>query len=218
MRDRYGRKAIGGLVVSLAVVAAGCDSASSPVAPSEVPPPPGLIEMTPAGAIVGTSVVLQSNIAKTPWHYGADPGGSNLSYTWDFGDGSTATGGDSMSHVYVTEGTFFATVTASSGDAGSQRATSNIQVGSLTGRWSGDYGHVSITQDGLELRGRYLDDPREGSVEGRVGMTGRVTFTITRPGLDPVTFSGTAGANVMTLVGTATGRDAVERPMKLTRG
>jgi hypothetical protein len=45
-----------------------------------------------------------------------------------------------------------------------------------------------------------------------------VTFTITRPGLDPVTFSGTAGANVMTLVGTATGRDAVERPMKLTRG
>jgi hypothetical protein len=121
-----------------------------------------------------------------------------------------------MSHVYDTEGTFFATVTASS-EAGSQSATATIQVSSLTGRWSGDYGRVSITQDGLTLRGRYLDDPKEGIVEGGVTMTGTVTFTVTRPGLDPVTFTGTAGPDVRTLVGTAKGRDAVDRPWKLNR-
>ena len=76
---------------------------------------------------------------------------------------------------------------------------------------------MSITQDGLDLRGRYLDDPRQGIVEGRVGETGTVTFTITRPGLAPVTFTGTAGPDVMTLVGTAKGRDAVGRPWKLDR-
>jgi hypothetical protein len=122
-----------------------------------------------------------------------------------------------MSHVYANEGTYFATVAVSGGEAGSAQATSNISVRSVTGRWSGDFGRVSITQDGLGLRGRYLDDPKEGIVEGRIGETGTVTFTVTRPGLDPVTFTGTAGADVMTLVGTAKGRDAVERPWKLDR-
>jgi hypothetical protein len=49
-------------------------------------------------------------------------------------------------------------------------------------------------------------------------MRGTVTFTVTRPGLDPITFTGTAGPGVRTLVGTARSRDAVERPWKLTRG
>jgi PKD domain-containing protein len=219
MRDRSRRKAIGAVVASLAVIAAGCgsESGSSPVGPSEVFSP-GLIEMVPAGAIVHTSVFLQSHIAKVPWHYGSNSTGSDLSYSWDFGDGTITTGGESISHVYATEGTFFATVTASSSESGSQQASSNIQVSSLTGRWSGDYGRVSITQDGLELRGRYLDDPREGIVEGSISLMGTVTFTVTRPGLDPITFTGTAGPGVTTLVGKATGRDAVDRPWKLTRG
>jgi hypothetical protein len=76
---------------------------------------------------------------------------------------------------------------------------------------------VSITQDGLALRGRYLDDPREGIVEGRVSESGTVTFTITRPGLAPVTFTGTAGPDVMTLVGTANVHDAGDRPWRLVR-
>jgi hypothetical protein len=220
MRDRSRTKAIGALVASLALIAAGCGS-ESPVSPTAGPSEEfsaGRIELWPAGAIVGTSVVLQSNIAKPPIHYGSGSTASFESYYWDFGDGTSATGGESMSHVYASEGTYFAAVTASSSEAGSQSATSNIQVGSLTGRWSGDFGRVSITQDGLELRGRYLDDPREGTVEGSISMSGTVTFTVARPGLDPVTFTGTAGPGVMTLVGTAKGRDAVDRPWKLTRG
>jgi hypothetical protein len=58
--------------------------------------------------------------------------------------------------------------------------------------------------------------PREGIVEGRVSETGTVTLTITRPGLAPVTFTGTAGPDVMTLVGAANVHD-VDRPWTLVR-
>jgi len=219
MRDQSRMKPIGAVVVSLAVIAAGCGSESvhSPVGPTEVSPP-GLLSMSPAGAIVHTAVVLETQIGKMPWHYGSNPAGSSSSYSWDFGDGTTATGGESISHVYTGEGTFFARVIAGGSDAGSQQAALSIQVSSLTGLWSGDYGRVSITQDGLELGGRYLGDPREGVVEGSISAGGRVSLTVTRPGLDPIRFSGTAGPGVMTLVGTARGRDAVDRPFKLTRG
>ena len=157
-------------------------------------------------------MTLESRIASTT------RGGSSFSYYWDFGDGSNASGtGDAVSHVYADTGTFVATVTASSSETGSVQATLNIPVRSLTGEWSGDYGRVSITQDGLGLRGRYLDDPREGIVEGGVSEAGMVTFTITRPGLAPVTFTGMAGPDVMTLVGAENGRDGVDRPWKFTR-
>jgi len=219
MRDLSGIQALRAVVASVAVIAAGCGSQSaSPTGPSEGLSAPR-IALWPAGAIVGTSVVLQSNIPKVPWHYGSDPSGGYQSFSWDFGDGTTLTGGgESMSHVYRSEGSFFATVTASSSDSGAQQATARIQVGSLTGLWSGDYGRVSITQDGLRLRGRSLDDPREGTVEGAISESGTVTFTVTRPGLEPLTFNGMAGPDVMTLEGTAKGRGAVDRPWKLTRG
>jgi PKD repeat protein len=38
-------------------------------------------------------------------------GGTNISYTWDFGDGSTAVG-PIVSHVYADSGTYTVTVTA----------------------------------------------------------------------------------------------------------
>jgi hypothetical protein len=217
MRDGSRRKAIRAFAVSLAVVAAGCgsQSVSMPDGPAEsagYPEAPGQNLNSPSGVIVYTSVVLYSHIGTLP----GPPGGSDPTYSWDFGDGTTATGDDSISHVYRTEGTFLARVTASSRFM-TQHAIVKVVVSSLSGLWSGDFGHVSITQDGLQLRGRYLDDPREGSVDGNVTLSGRVTFTVTRPGLAPVTFSGSAGPNVKTLVGTAKGQDAVDRPSKLTR-
>jgi plastocyanin len=226
MRARSRMQVARAFGLSLAVIAAGCgsESGSSPVGASEASQPdgpsevfsPGPVQTAPGGAIVHTVVFLQSHLPQMPGHYGSDPAGSYPSYSWDFGDGTFATGGESISHVYAIEGTFLARVTTTSG-SGPQQAMS-IRVSSLTGRWSGNDGRVSLTQEGLELRGRYLDDPRAGSVEGRVSMNGTVTFTITRPGLDAVTFTGRAGRDVMTLEGTAKGRDAVDRPWKLTRG
>jgi PKD domain len=131
MVERSRSQVVVAVVGSIALIAAGCGTQAglSAVGPSQEYSP-GLIETAPAGVIVHTSVVLQSNIAKVPWHYGSDPSGSFLSYSWDFGDGTIATGGESISHVYATEGTFIATVTASSSEAGSRQGTSNILVSS----------------------------------------------------------------------------------------
>jgi len=210
MRERFQWQAVRAVVGSLAVIAAGCGSQSglSPAGPT-LGFSAGTIAIVPAGAIVGTSVILESRLA-------SDPTGNSLSYSWDFGDGETAAG-EATTHVYATTGDFFATVTVSSSEGGSAMATLNIPVRSLTARWSGDLGAVSITQDGLDLRGTYQDDSRQGIVEGRISERGTVTFTITSPGLAPVTFTGTAGPEVVTLVGAANGRDVLNRPWTLAR-
>jgi hypothetical protein len=201
---------VGVVVGSLAVIAAGCGSEG----PSVTAPSPafsaGAIHIAPAGAIVGTAVSLESRDA-------TDPSGAALSYSWDFGDGETGSG-EATTHVYRTSGTFMARLTVTSFEAGSAETTLYIPVDSLTARWSGDFGTVSITQDGLDLRGTYEDGGRQGLVEGRISDTGTVTFTMTGPDTDPVTFTGTAGRDVMTLVGEARGRDAANRPLTLTRG
>ena len=201
---------------------AGCGSASgsSPSGPSSGFSA-GTIEIAPAGAILGTAVTLTSRLAN-------DPTGNPLSYAWDFGDGATATG-EAATHVYSTAGDFFPKVTVSSSEGSSAVATVTIPVRSLTAGWSGDMnrapggpspgGHdrLSITQDGLQLSGTYQDDLYQGRLVGAISATGTVTFTVTNPGLAPFTFTGKAGPDVGTLVGTASGRDLVSGPWALAR-
>ena len=210
MIERLRAQAVRAVVGTLAVVVAGCGSQAglSPVAPT-VGFSAGTIAIAPAGAIVGTAVTLESRQV-------SDPSGGYLVYSWDFGDGDTA-GGASAGHVYATAGDFYARVTVSSSEAGSAVATLNVPVRSLTARWSGDLGVVSMTQDGLDLRGTFEDASRQGVVTGRISETGTVTFTVTSPGVAPVTFTGAAGPEVGTLVGAANGRDLVNRPATLAR-
>jgi PKD repeat protein len=215
MTERIRWQAVRAVVGSLAVVAAGCGTQSefSPVAPT-VGFTAGTIAIAPAGAIVGTSVVLESRLA-------SDPTGNSLSFTWDFGDGDSATG-EATSHVYATPGDYYATLTVSSSEGGSAVASLHIPVRSLTARWSGGpstggNGRVSITQDGLDLRGTYQDDSRQGIVEGRISDSGTVSFTVTSPGFAPVTFTGTAGPDVVTLVGAVHGPDVVGGACTITR-
>jgi PKD repeat protein len=215
MTQRIRWQTVRAVVGSLAVIAAGCGTQSefSPVGPT-VGFSAGTIAIAPAGAIVGTWVILENRLA-------SDPTGNSLSFTWDFGDGDSATG-EATSHVYTTPGDYYATVTVSSSEGGSAVASLHIPVRSLTARWSGGpstegNGRVSITQDGLDLRGTYQDDSRQGIVEGRISEKGTVTFTVTSPGLAPVTFTGTAGPDVVTLVGAANGPDVVDRPWTLSR-
>jgi PKD repeat protein len=222
MIERLQSQAIRAAVWSFAVMAAGCGSESglSPAGPSSGFSA-GTIAIAPAGAIVGTSVTLESRLA-------TDPTGGTLSFVWDFGDGETATG-EATTHVYATTGDFYATVTVTNREGSSAVAGLNIPVRSLTDRWSGDlgavpggsppggYARVSITQDGFALRGTYEDDSHHGTVAGRISETGTVTFTVTSAGLAPVTFTGAAGPDVITLVGAANGRDVVDRPWTLAR-
>jgi PKD repeat protein len=52
--------------------------------------------------------------------------GSNITYTWDFGDGGTGNG-ESVTHVYATAGEYTATVTATN-SLGFEVATTEVTI------------------------------------------------------------------------------------------
>jgi PKD repeat protein/glucose/arabinose dehydrogenase len=60
---------------------------------------------------------------------GTDPDGDELTYEWDFGDGSDEATGASVSHTYTAAGTYTATVTASDGNGGTDTAEVQVVVG-----------------------------------------------------------------------------------------
>jgi uncharacterized repeat protein (TIGR02543 family) len=60
----------------------------------------------------------------------SDPDNDPLTYSWNFGDGSTGTG-VSPAHTYTTEGNYVATVTVSDGDL-SDQASATIAVSEVT--------------------------------------------------------------------------------------
>lgn len=57
-----------------------------------------------------------------------DPAGRSLSFTWDFGDGSSAVSGASVSHLYAAAGTYNLTLTATNTANVSATSTLPIQV------------------------------------------------------------------------------------------
>ncbi len=91
-------------------------SVSEISAPGPFPPTASSVA-TPSAGLAPLSVQFSSDAS-------SDPFGKPLSYTWDFGDGSTSTSAD-PSHTYTTGGTFTATLTVSNG---SQIGTSTTQV------------------------------------------------------------------------------------------
>lgn len=75
---------------------------------------------TPSYLATGTDGSFQA--------HATDPGADDtLTYTWDFGDGTNATGPD-VQHTYTSPGSMSGTVTVDDGDGGSQTSGFNIQV------------------------------------------------------------------------------------------
>ncbi|HEX6651439.1 MAG TPA: PQQ-dependent sugar dehydrogenase, partial [Thermoleophilaceae bacterium] len=95
----------------------------------------------------------------------SDPNGDPLSYSWDFGDGSTSTAAN-PAHTYTTSGVFTATLTVSDGRGLS--ATDSVQVST---QGAGPTANItspvdeSLYRDGdtITLRGS-ATDPQDGTL------------------------------------------------------
>ncbi len=61
---------------------------------------------------------------------GSDAGGDDLTWSWDFGDGGTATGTDVV-HTYADDGDYVVTVTTDDGDGGSASWTETITISNV---------------------------------------------------------------------------------------
>ncbi len=92
-------------------------SVSEISAPGPFPPTASSVA-TPSAGLAPLTVQFSSDAS-------SDPYGKPLTYSWDFGDGSTVSTTADPAHVYNTAGTYTATLTVNNG---SQSATSTTQV------------------------------------------------------------------------------------------
>ncbi|MBN2371963.1 MAG: PEGA domain-containing protein [Vicinamibacteria bacterium] len=134
----------------------------------------------------------------------ADSDGDALKITWDFGDGSSATG-ESVTHVYSSEGAYPVEVSVS--DEKSQvTATASVTVRSLGGAWSTMVGSDSyttnLTQSGTRLSGRFVMGHYYDTLNGTVSPPRNVVFRLDYLGIQ---FAGIVSDSGDRITGTARG-------------
>jgi len=155
------------LIIGVGAVAAGAGTYLA-VRSSNDPPTVADVTVEPAGV-----VALASATQLTFAVQASDPNGDALSYTWDFGDGSSGTGA-SVTHVYASEGTYSVTVSASDGKA-SATGSASVDVRSVAGLWRGTvlgFGFtLNLHQSGTNLTGTWAF----GEFASTLAVSGKVT-------------------------------------------
>jgi len=154
------------------------------------PPPPPTISINPA-----TGLQAVTSFAMTA--QATDPDGDALTFSWDFGDGTTGSG-PSVTKVYDTAGNFTVSVTVSDSEE-SANSSSTANVRSLSGTWSGNLGGAqttfftwNLTQTGTSITGNYSDPTNgSGSVTGSVSAPNNISLVNSNPGFRPGNWRGT---------------------------
>ena len=186
---------------------AACSS-EGPTRPNNQPTGATITSTSPEGqALVGATRVTFAATA-------ADPDGDLLTYTWNLGDGGTAVG-QTVTHVYNSEGSFTATLTVADGRGASTMvaATRSVTARTLTGVWLGA-GEISeiydLAQLGSTLTGRRTTNGYSGPLRGSVADVRFVTFAADfvpndiGGGFCPLTFTGDADSALNELTGSLT--------------
>ena len=167
---------------SLLVVLASCGD-DTPTAPTTVTPtttlpttPPAAANRAPTARISDYQPKTMAVAGGTHVAFGAsasDADGDRLTYSWDFGDGTTDTG-DALFHVFYSSGTFLVKLTVSDGRGGSATDSVSVSARRIEGEWQvNNAAHVQLTarisqgggsnyfwgtvSDGSAIEGRLLD-------------------------------------------------------------
>ena len=85
-------------------------------------PPTAVASASPTSGVAPLSVQFSSSGS-------SDPDGNTLTYSWSFGDGTTASTAANPQHTYSNNGVYTATLTVNDGRGGTATATVKITVG-----------------------------------------------------------------------------------------
>lgn len=163
--------------------------------------------VTGGSVLVAPSIGLQAATPITFASQGAGGGSGTLTYTWNFGDGTTATG-PLVTHVYNTSGVFTVKLDVSDGKKSAAAAAASVTIRSLAGAWRGTLAGalgvtLMLTQNGSVLTGAYTDQAASGPVTGSVRPASpRVNLAISPTGFAPASYAADPTADVNTLTGT----------------
>lgn len=155
-------------------------------------------------ATASANDVLMGATSVTFTATGNDPDGDALTYSWSFGDGTSATGA-SVTHVFAAPGTFNVSVTANDGKQGTATGNATVTARSLAGAWVSQARawDFEIQHSGSRITGRLLGfknvrfDPAP-TLAGMVTSPRSVQFDV--PG--GLSFVGTANAGATQMTGT----------------
>jgi len=213
-RHRLPRTALLIALAAGALCAGACDndSQSSPT-PTVMA---GSITASPAG--LGLAGATPYTFTATGF---SSSSGEPISYAWDFGDRTAATGGATITHTYMIDWYVFkVTVTASTpSGATAQASLDGIRTRTVQGRWgirsatgSLVFGSTFLAQNDANLHGDETWLNCRFDVTGSVAAPRSITLNYTRPPTDcqafnvPVslTFTGVADDGVNSFAGTLT--------------
>jgi hypothetical protein len=196
-------------MAACAAAMCGHDTQTGPTVPTVSA---GSISQSPAtvGVLAGTSFTFTAEGF-------ASSNGEQLTYAWDFGDRTQATGGPVVTHLYTLDWPAFnVSVTATGASGAWARAVRwGVQVRSLTGHWGimDSEGHLllgatDLTQDGTSVSGADIQRDCRVYASGRVSAPRSVSLAYTREGsgCDPrlpaaFVFSGSADDRVGSFFG-----------------
>lgn len=184
--------------LALVTLLGGCGGGDNPGEPSRVNGNPTTsLTVSESQPLMGATSV---SFAAT----GSDPDGDPLSYSWNFGDGDTATGA-AVAHTFGAAGTFSVVVTVTDGKGGSATANTSVTARSLAGIWTSQARawNFEILHAGGRIAGRLLGfkgvnlDPQP-TLSGTVKSPRVVEFDV--PG--GLSFVGTVNPGATQMTGT----------------
>lgn len=212
---RYRPLAIGiAWLLTCVLVISACDDGSQTSPTPSVTT--GSISVSPTG--LGLAGATPYTFTATGF---SSSNGEPVTFTWDFGDRTTATGGATITHTYMIDWyAFKVTVTASTASGATARASlDGIRVTTVAGRWgirnaAGTlvFGTTFLAQNEAGLHGDESWQSCRFDVTGSVAAPRSVTLTYTRQAAEcqgyngplTLTFTGTADDSVSSFSGTMT--------------
>jgi len=126
--------------------------------PKEAEAPVAVARVTPDRGIVPTEVQFDGSAS-------IGDGEPIASYTWNFGDGTPASSGATVSHSYASAGTYHATLTVVDASGGSDSVVKAIMV---TSSPVAPAAHINIYTDPLHDNQVYFDGTGSEDVDGEI--------------------------------------------------
>jgi DNA/RNA endonuclease G (NUC1) len=110
----------------------------------------------PLAAVSGPAGLQEGDTGTFSAAASVDPNGSIVSYAWNFGDGSSATG-ESVNHVFAQDGVFLVSVTTTDNDGLTDTATLSVTVDNVAPEL-GDFDDATLEAgDAYTVEGTFTD-------------------------------------------------------------